>query len=53
GTSMGGLIGMSIAVMAGHPIKRLLLNDVGPYVPKEALQRIGDYVGIPWRFDSF
>ncbi|MDF1750284.1 MAG: alpha/beta hydrolase [Alphaproteobacteria bacterium] len=53
GTSMGGLIGMSIAVMAGHPIKRLLLNDVGPVVPKEALQRIGDYVGIPWKFDSF
>ncbi|WP_420730472.1 alpha/beta fold hydrolase [Hwanghaeella sp. 1Z406] len=53
GTSMGGLIGMSIAVMTGHPIKRLLLNDVGPHVPKEALQRIGDYVGVPWRFDSF
>ncbi len=53
GTSMGGLIGMSIAAMDGHPIRRMLINDVGPFVPKEALRRIGEYVGIMWQFDTF
>jgi len=53
GTSMGGLIAMAWACQPSHPIERLLLNDVGPFVPKEALERIGEYVGIAWRFDSF
>lgn len=50
GTSMGGLIGMLMAALPGHPIKRLVLNDVGPYVPKPALERIAEYVGIEFRF---
>lgn len=52
GTSMGGLIGMGMAAIPGHPIRRMLINDVGPLVPKEALKRIGDYVGVPWRFED-
>lgn len=52
GTSMGGLIGMQMAAPNG-PIRRMAINDVGPFIPKAALERIGEYVGIPWRFPSF
>ena len=45
GTSMGGLIGMLIASMPDNPIRRLVLNDVGPVVTAASLQRIGEYVG--------
>jgi pimeloyl-ACP methyl ester carboxylesterase len=40
GTSMGGLIGMMLAARSGSPIRRLVLNDVGPLVPWRALRRL-------------
>src|SRR3546814_4662703 len=46
GTSMGGLVGMMLAAQPGSPIRRLVLNDVGPFIPKAALERIGSYVGV-------
>lgn len=56
GTSMGGLIGI---VVAGQPelplpvpVRRLVLNDVGPVIEWQALQRIGEYLGKTGRFDS-
>jgi pimeloyl-ACP methyl ester carboxylesterase len=52
GTSMGGLIGMALAAQPGNPIRRLILNDVGPVVSAVSLARIGDYLGSPPRFDS-
>jgi len=52
GTSMGGLIGMTLASQANTPIRRLVINDVGPFVPKTALLRISDYVGLDNRFSS-
>jgi len=45
GTSMGGLIGMLFAALPKSPVRRLVLNDVGPVLPKEGLERIGQYVG--------
>ena len=45
GTSMGGLIGMALAAQPGSPIGRLVLNDVGPWITRESLDRIGEYVG--------
>jgi pimeloyl-ACP methyl ester carboxylesterase len=45
GTSMGGIIGMMLAALPNSPIRRLVLNDVGPLIPKAALERIGSYVG--------
>ena len=49
GTSMGGLIGMVVAGQPGLPlpcpVRRLLLNDVGPSVSWEAIGRIGQYLG--------
>lgn len=46
GTSMGGLIGMMLAAMPETPLRRLILNDVGPFIAKAALERIGAYVKI-------
>ena len=50
GTSMGGLIGMAIAAREDSPIDRLVLNDIGAYVPKEALAPIGLYLGLDLAF---
>jgi pimeloyl-ACP methyl ester carboxylesterase len=52
GTSMGGLIGMLVASQPRHPIRRLVLNDIGPFVPKAALERIALYLGKAPRFAS-
>jgi pimeloyl-ACP methyl ester carboxylesterase len=52
GTSMGGLIGMMLAAQAEAPIRRFVINDVGPFLPKAALERIGSYVGQDPRFES-
>jgi pimeloyl-ACP methyl ester carboxylesterase len=46
GTSMGGLIGLSLASQPAMQIRRLVLNDVGPVIQWEALQRIGTYLGV-------
>lgn len=47
GTSMGGLIGLGVASLAASPIRKLVLNDVGPVVEPQAMARIGAYVGQP------
>ncbi|BAN22870.1 alpha/beta fold hydrolase [Caballeronia insecticola] len=52
GTSMGGLIGMALAGLPNTPIRKILLNDVGPHIEPIALQRIGEYLGKPARFAS-
>ena len=44
GTSLGGICGMVIAATEGAPITRLMLNDVGPFIPADALRRIRDYM---------
>jgi len=53
GTSMGGLIGMLLAAKPGSPIRRLVLNDVGPFVPWNALIRLKGHVGGVTRFADF
>lgn len=52
GTSMGGLIGMGLASLPGTPISRLVLNDVGPAIEWQSLQRIGTYLGAPNHWPS-
>jgi pimeloyl-ACP methyl ester carboxylesterase len=56
GTSMGGLIGMALCgapdLPLPVPVRRLVLNDVGPAIQWQALQRIGAYLGQPVRFAS-
>jgi pimeloyl-ACP methyl ester carboxylesterase len=53
GTSMGGLIGMVLASFENSPIRRLVLNDIGPVLDQGALARIGEYIGQDVRFASF
>lgn len=45
GTSLGGLLGMMLAAQPNSPIRKLVLNDIGAFVPKQALERIASYVG--------
>jgi len=52
GTSMGGIIGMILAAGGETFINRLVLNDVGPFVPAAALQEIQAYVGMAPRFET-
>ncbi len=52
GTSMGGLIGIAVAPQPGAQLHKLILNDVGPVVQWEALQRISSYIGADPRFAS-
>ena len=53
GTSMGGIIGMLLAAHSGTPITRMVINDVGPFIPKASLERIGMYMGTSPRFADF
>ncbi len=50
GTSMGGLIGMAIAAGEASPIERLVLNDIGPFVSRQALLQIKSYLALELRF---
>jgi len=52
GTSMGGIIGMIISSQPGNPIRKLVLNDIGPYLAKEGLERIAGYVGLDPTFPT-
>lgn len=58
GTSMGGLIGMTLAGAPAlpqplpAPLRRLVLNDVGPRIEWAALARIRQYLGHTGPFAS-
>jgi len=52
GTSMGGLIGMVYAGMPDSPIRRILINDVGPRIEPESLKRLSSYVGQPFSYSD-
>ncbi len=65
GTSMGGLIGMWVASLdslrersapsgatAPALVRRLVLNDIGPFLPLSAVQRIALYAGRPLYFNT-
>lgn len=45
GTSMGGVIGLLLAAQPNTPIRRLVLNDIGPSIPRRALLGIAEYLG--------
>jgi pimeloyl-ACP methyl ester carboxylesterase len=56
GTSLGGLIGIALCGQADAPlpvpVRRLVLNDVGPVIEWKSLQRIGQYLGQTGKFAS-
>ncbi len=55
GISMGGLIGMILAVQPDIPIpiNKLVLSDIGPLIPMSALSRMSEYVGKNMRYKNF
>ena len=53
GTSMGGLIGVTLAGgRLKDRITHLVINDIGPDIPEAATGRITDYVGNPPAYDT-
>src|SRR4051794_6902884 len=53
GTSLGGLVTMTIAALASQRIAAAILNDVGPELHQVGLDRIQNYVGRDARFASW
>jgi pimeloyl-ACP methyl ester carboxylesterase len=53
GTSMGGLVGMLLAAQPRSPLRRLVLNDVGPFIPWAALIRLKGHLASRWQFATF
>ncbi|TCU55821.1 pimeloyl-ACP methyl ester carboxylesterase [Novosphingobium sp. PhB57] len=45
GTSLGGLMTMGLATMMPDRIAAAVINDVGPFLEPEGVERIKDYVG--------
>lgn len=41
GTSLGGLTGMVLAAAANTPIRRMVINDIGPFLPWAPIRHIG------------
>ncbi|GJE59960.1 alpha/beta fold hydrolase [Methylobacterium trifolii] len=41
GTSLGGLTGMVLAGAKGSPIRRFVINDIGPFLPWAPVRAIG------------
>ncbi|MCD8571516.1 MAG: alpha/beta fold hydrolase [Alphaproteobacteria bacterium] len=52
GVSLGGLLGIYLAALPHSPIRRLILNDVGPEVPKPALDFIKQVISQEYTFDT-
>ena len=50
GTSMGGLLGMLLASQPSSPVRSLAMNDVGAFLPMEALQAIARNLDAPASF---
>jgi len=53
GTSLGGLVTMTVAAIAPQRIAAAILNDVGPELERKGLERIRSYVGREDRFKSW
>jgi pimeloyl-ACP methyl ester carboxylesterase len=53
GTSLGGLVTMTTAVLAPHRIAGAILNDIGPELGQPGLDRIQAYVGKDTRFRTW
>tara|TARA_R110000772_G_scaffold44732_19_gene102874 strand:+ start:124 stop:1029 length:906 start_codon:yes stop_codon:yes gene_type:complete len=53
GTSMGGLMAIMMAATEPQRFDSLILNDIGPVVEQDGLDRIQSYVGELAPFDSW
>ena len=53
GTSLGGLVTMTMGAIAAQRIAATILNDVGPDIDPTGIDRILSYVGKDMRFQSW
>ncbi len=53
GTSMGGLMAMELAAQPDSPIRKLVLNDIGPTLDAGSLINIANYIGQELHFPTF
>ena len=53
GTSLGGLVTMTVAALALDRIAAAILNDIGPEIDPAGIDRIKSYVGRAVRFTSW
>lgn len=53
GTSLGGICTMLLASTDADRIAGAMLNDIGPVIDQQGVDRIGTYVGREVRFDSW
>ncbi|PCK00278.1 MAG: alpha/beta hydrolase [Zetaproteobacteria bacterium] len=52
GVSLGGMLGIAIAGFENTPIRRLILNDIGPEIPKKAVKFIARIVRKLYKFKN-
>jgi len=52
GVSLGGLLGIYLAGLKDTPIRRMVINDVGPEVPQVALDFIQQVLAQTYTFDT-
>ncbi|MGH8654075.1 MAG: alpha/beta fold hydrolase [Gammaproteobacteria bacterium] len=52
GTSLGGLIGMLLAAQPQTPIRRMIINDIGPQIEAASIKRIQAYTGTEPTFND-
>jgi pimeloyl-ACP methyl ester carboxylesterase len=52
GTSMGGLLGLMLAAQPASPVRRLVMNDIGAYVPLDGLRAIASNLDAQAHFDT-
>jgi pimeloyl-ACP methyl ester carboxylesterase len=53
GTSMGGLIALSLALSRAWPLAGVVLNDIGPDIEAAGVARIREYVGQGGSFETW
>jgi pimeloyl-ACP methyl ester carboxylesterase len=52
GTSMGGIVGMILAACFPKRILSLVLNDIGPEIPKKFLGKMKQYIDLDLKFST-
>lgn len=52
GTSMGGLMGMIAAATTPKLIRKMVLNDIGPYISADGMRRIATYIKDEVKFPT-
>jgi pimeloyl-ACP methyl ester carboxylesterase len=52
GTSLGAVLGMMLAAQLNSPIRRLVMNDAGPFIHRSVPEYLATYAGLDKSFDT-